>query len=208
MWPRACAVSVCTAVCAVCVTRWNRRSATAPPVPRQPAGGQGARGQRRARRLGAAPEWRWGLAGLGRDAWQLARGVLGTGPRRKPAQQRRRRHSNAAQSAGLLTPRPRPARSLFQGVGEGLLQAAPQPLGAQCPGSLRPPPGLLPSHRDSVPSSINGGDGRTEMSSTQSVLSCISFLPVSCWALAPVVAKRLWEFPDQESLCCWSDCKP
>lgn len=71
--------------------------------------------------------------------------------------------------------------------------------------------GLLPSHRDSVSSSTNGGDGRTEMPSTQSVFSCVSFLPVSCWALAPVVAKRLWEFPDQESqssLCCWSDCKP
>ena len=54
-------------------------------------------------------------AGLGRDAWQRARGVLGTGPRRKSEQQRRRRHGNAAQRWPTYT-RPRPSSMLQGGV--------------------------------------------------------------------------------------------
>lgn len=69
-------------------------------------------------------------AGLGRDAWQRARGVLGTGPRRKSEQQRRRRHGNAAQRWPTYT-RPRPS-SLLQGGVRG-----------SC--------GLRPSLRGSVP---------------------------------------------------------
>lgn len=98
----------------------------------------------------------------------------------------RRRHSNAAESAGLLTPRPPPAST---GPREGCRAPGMRP-GLWGLSDLEAPRLLV--HR--------WGDG-TE-------LSC----PVpSPGGWAPVAAKELWKFPAQKflsSLCCWSDHKP
>lgn len=152
-------------------------------------------------------------AGLGRDAWQPARGVLGTGPRRKPAQWQRRRHGNTAQSTGLLTPRPRPTSSPLQGGGAGLLRSACAPAFAL---SALEASGLLlvsslammlgQGGGDSGSPSINGSERRRHRNAPQ--LAGAQLCKVSPCLL---LAKRLQNFPaqkSQSSLCCCGDCKP
>ena len=65
-----------------------------------------------------------GRAGPGRDAWQPARGVLGTGPRRKPAQQYGGAIATRQRALAYLHPAPH-LLALAPGRGAGLLGCAP-----------------------------------------------------------------------------------
>lgn len=194
---------LCT--CAVCmhvlrVTKWNIQTLLRPPPSLQVGKGPGVgkgweAGRRLCVELGARQGWE--------RCWRRAQGVLGTGPRRKPAQQRWWCHGNSAQSTGLLTPHPLTLRVC------GGLQvswgAACSAFGAQCPGSLGPPPGP-PLHygswarpKETVSSSVTGGGGCRNVQHLVGGCPALEAPPRLLVGRGPSGRERAWRCPAWKS---------
>lgn len=195
------AVHMCSVPCAgACAERVTVEHASPALAPYWPTGGQGAWGGEQPQR-GAGGWAVWGgMPGLWlQESWERAQ--------KKAWAAARRRHSNGAERAGLLTgpPRPRPRARGLRGL-RGLCILA---LALLLVSPLTMDAGRSPWRLDFL---TRKWRGVCSVSSTQQVGAQPSkFPPCFLGGCDPVVVKRLWKCPackSRGSPCCWGDCRP